>query len=417
LLYISVTLNQNLMKNPTKKSYLLLFIIFLFAVSCKKSELQGDLSKNGKTATSTDGGEDVEFKFKDGTSLTVRKFGDKYVMGGDVILSPEQVSYLKMKTQSNNLQTNSTFNSELVRLWPNGVVYYTIEDVGNQATILQAMTTISSSTPVTFVERSWGDHVKFTCCPQGGSAGDSQIGKMGGEQLLRLQPNASSQTVIHEICHALGLYHEQCRADRDDYIIVNYSNINGNFTHNYDKVPVWFATYSGSFDYYSIMMYPDYAPSAGYPGNSNPQLEVKPGISAVILPSSGLTSGDIQGIIHLYNPGIYAKLKAVNTFTNTYYGMVNEVEEFEYDYSVEFFSDAAFTQPTTLPNAVMLKYASSQSALGQGTSTFYTDILVNAGSSSVYLGHGGSRRYWEYGNLTTYEESSFYVRDGVGYKR
>ena len=33
-------------------------------------------------------------------------------------------------------------------------------------------------------------------------------------------------TAIHEIMHALGFFHEHARIDRDDYVKVNYENMN-----------------------------------------------------------------------------------------------------------------------------------------------------------------------------------------------
>ena len=42
--------------------------------------------------------------------------------------------------------------------------------------------------------------------------------------------------VVHELMHAAGFFHEQSRTDRDDHIIINWSNINRGFERNFEKL-------------------------------------------------------------------------------------------------------------------------------------------------------------------------------------
>lgn len=56
----------------------------------------------------------------------------------------------------------------------------------------------------------------------------SYIGRIGGEQKLNLQiPGCVIRkgTAVHEIMHAVGFWHEHTRDDRDDYVTINFNNI------------------------------------------------------------------------------------------------------------------------------------------------------------------------------------------------
>ncbi|CAG7818199.1 unnamed protein product, partial [Allacma fusca] len=65
----------------------------------------------------------------------------------------------------------------------------------------------------------------------------SYVGRQGGGQLLNLQaPNCLYKgTVIHELMHAIGFFHEQSRPDRDAYVTVNWPNIRNRERYNFAK--------------------------------------------------------------------------------------------------------------------------------------------------------------------------------------
>ena len=63
-------------------------------------------------------------------------------------------------------------------------------------------------------------------------------------------------TVLHEYMHAAGFWHEQARADRDNYIQILWDNINPNMTRNFEKKTLGAMTHLGAqYDYCSVMHY------------------------------------------------------------------------------------------------------------------------------------------------------------------
>jgi len=60
-------------------------------------------------------------------------------------------------------------------------------------------------------------------------------------------------TVIHEMMHAMGFYHEHQRADRDQYVTINYANIITGKENNFRKIITRKTT--SPYDYGSVMHY------------------------------------------------------------------------------------------------------------------------------------------------------------------
>lgn len=54
----------------------------------------------------------------------------------------------------------------------------------------------------------------------------SAIGRQGGKQRISVGEGCEYKgTVMHEMMHALGFFHEQSRTDRDDYVMVLWWNV------------------------------------------------------------------------------------------------------------------------------------------------------------------------------------------------
>ena len=109
-------------------------------------------------------------------------------------------------------------------------------------------------------------------------------------------------TILHEMGHIIGLWHEQTRADRNTYLTLNYSNVIKDFWSNYlyetDNQQLL-----GLFDYASVMEYPPYS----FSRNGGPVIETIPagipltGTEGVPVPTTAdYSAADKETIERLY---------------------------------------------------------------------------------------------------------------------
>jgi len=123
----------------------------------------------------------------------------------------------------------------------------------------------------------------------------SYVGRVGGAQKLSLADNCSTRAATHELGHALGLWHEQSRADRDDYVSIKWCNIQTGKEDNFRKRAQWAQDF-GAYDYQSIMHYPSGA------FTKNGRNTIQSTTSTAVLPWSRrkISDGDWAAVARLY---------------------------------------------------------------------------------------------------------------------
>ncbi|KAH8409659.1 hypothetical protein KR222_001294, partial [Zaprionus bogoriensis] len=163
---------------------------------------------------------------------------------GDIVLSPRI-------TMRNGMPYPSA-------RWPNATVPYELLGEFTEkhlATIHSAFEEFHVYTCVQFVPRTYeDDYLTIVSASTGCWA---NLGRRGGQQWLNLQIPSCVQrrgTIVHELNHVLGFLHEQNRAERDDYVEIQYQNISPNREKNFIKVNDTLS-FGMPYDYGSIMHY------------------------------------------------------------------------------------------------------------------------------------------------------------------
>ncbi|XP_057380411.1 zinc metalloproteinase nas-4-like [Daphnia carinata] len=146
--------------------------------------------------------------------------------------------------------------------WPNAVIPYIIGTpftMEERSVIARALMEYHNKTCIRFVPRTiQPDYIVFKTT---GSGCNSNVGRTGGAQTVSLdQGCVHVGLIIHELMHAAGFYHEQARTDRDDYVVINWANIQDGMQRNFDQLgPNEIELLGTRYDTGSVMHYDQFA--------------------------------------------------------------------------------------------------------------------------------------------------------------
>jgi hypothetical protein len=328
----------------------------------------------------------------------VKQIGTNYVLNGDIIVGTtlQQLAIY----QSN--QSNGAY------IWPKGSIPVRIDvNMKQNRTIygtmpllhdnaLRAIEVINKSTHLRLIPHTnEKDYIRIKYTTDTGYGGISPIGKRGGEQTIYITRSSDEQTIIHELLHSLGFWHEQSRHDRDNHVSIDFTNISEEYKHNFQIEP---GSPTTPYDKESIMHYSAYAFAKD---KTKPTIKCKDGNS-----TTNCTFGTYQMLSKQDIAGI-----------NTAYWFNAEVAKVDYTYLLQLQQPmmAKNTFPTNNSTAAIVKAKDqTQPPITDGI----YKIKVNAtGKYLAVLGanmnNGGKLVQWDFVN--TNEFKFIVVKQSDGY--
>ncbi|XP_064646586.1 uncharacterized protein LOC135499636 [Lineus longissimus] len=165
-----------------------------------------------------------------------------------------------LQTTTRRISRRRKRSANTQKLWPGGVVNYIFHQLttsNEKALIRTAMSVLEQRTCIKFKEGLDSSNIGVMFNTHDPRCA-SEVGRQGKLQSVFLSRDSCIHTqgsIIHEMFHVLGFWHEQSRPDRDDYITINWQNIDHAYQVNFEiQSQSRYASFK--YDYESIMHYP-----------------------------------------------------------------------------------------------------------------------------------------------------------------
>ncbi|WP_114790685.1 M12 family metallopeptidase [Niabella yanshanensis] len=280
-----------------KHAYLAIALLLLIFVGCQKLDesIEPGLSNGNTIKVDTIGGALFHSIPYQHHNVIIKQVDDKYFFSDDIQISRRQFNLLRSGGLAEYTKPRSAIIDDFTYRWSSGEWRYLIAST-RRTEILQAIQMIADVSNITFIElTSNPGHSNYVTIVDDNSEGTSfsnHIGCEPGNKELHLHSSQGVGTIAHEILHSLGIFHEQTRPDRDNFINVFIDRLPSDPTVRYQYNINPLSRGVGGFDFESIMLYPSVR-------NGVTIMERKDNTTWGFQ-RSYLSTGDIQGLAALY---------------------------------------------------------------------------------------------------------------------